>query len=298
MAEPLPDWSERFLAAHGLAPEYILDAQKWFDPMARTIAAHFGGASRPVLLALNGSQGSGKSTLCDYLIALFENHYRRRCVVLSLDDFYLTAAERQGLAQQVHPLLRTRGVPGTHDMALMRGTIEALLAGEDVRIPRFDKARDDRRPEDEWDEISGQVDVILFEGWCLGATGQSSAELLRPVNRLEADEDPDGKWRDYVNSVLVREFPPLYQLVDSWVMLQAPSFECVYGWRLEQERKLAARRSGAGVMSDEQVARFIQFYQRLTGHCLDTLPAKVNHLFALGADRAIHSYTYTEGVRV
>lgn len=294
MAEQLPDWGEKFLAAHSLAPDYLLSAQKWFDPMAEVIVGHQGGACRPWLLALNGSQGSGKSTLCDYLVALFRHRYQRRCVVLSLDDFYLTAAQRRELAHEVHPLLRTRGVPGTHDMTLLRDILSALLAGEAVRIPRFDKARDDRRPDPEWDEVSATVDLVLLEGWCLGALAQPAGALNRPVNTLEADEDPEGKWREYVNRVLSRDFPPVYRMADSWAMLRAPSFDCVYEWRLEQEKKLAARRSGAGVMSDQEVARFIQFYQRLTQHCLSSLPGKVNHLYTLGADRAIDSYTYRE----
>ncbi|MFV8818316.1 hypothetical protein [Haliea sp. E17] len=298
MVERLPGWCQEFIEAHGLAPDYLASAQKWFDPMARVIAEHQNGASRPWLVALNGSQGSGKSTLSDYLCALFQAGYGLRCAVLSLDDFYLTADERRQLASDVHPLFRTRGVPGTHDTGLLKATLEGLLAGEPVRIPRFDKARDDRRPESGWDSVAAGVDIVLLEGWCLGATAQPIAELARPVNALEADEDSEGRWRDHVNAVLARDFPPIYQLVDCWAMLRAPSFDCVYGWRLEQEQKLALKSSGAGLMSAEEITRFIQFYQRLTEHCLARLPAKVNHLFELDGQRAIQSYTYTEGVRV
>ncbi len=298
MAEQLPDWCEAFLQTHSLTPDYLSSAQKWFDPMAREIAGHHSGAGRASLLCLNGSQGSGKSTLCDYLLAFLAQECGLRSIALSLDDFYLTLAERSELGRSVHPLLRTRGVPGTHDMALLLATVEALLAGDAVRVPRFDKARDDRRPEADWDEVAAGVDLVLLEGWCMGATPQSDQELIRPVNTLEADEDASGVWREYVNGVLARDFPPVYALADRWMMLQAPSFDCVYGWRLEQEQKLAASRSGAGVMGEEEVARFIQFYQRLTEHCLRTLPPKVNHLFSLDGQRSIQSHTYTEGVRV
>ncbi len=298
MAEQLPDWRAGFLETHGLTPEYLASAQKWFDPMAGVVAEHQNSASRPWLVAVNGSQGSGKSTLCDYLIAWYRHSLGKQCLSLSLDDFYLTAAERQRLAQDVHPLLRTRGVPGTHDMELLQSTLQRLLAGEPARIPRFDKAVDDRRPEAQWDSVDGTVDIILLEGWCIGAQAETEAELAEPVNLLEEREDSDGRWRHYVNSVLASAFPPIYAQVDSWVMLRAPSFDCVYRWRLEQEQKLAARRQGAGVMDAQQVARFIQFYQRLTRHCLAMLPAKVNHLFALDEQRQIQSYCHAPGVRV
>ncbi|MFC1579232.1 hypothetical protein ACFL3Y_02465 [Pseudomonadota bacterium] len=126
-------------------------------------------------------------------------------------------------------------------------------------------------------------------GWCLGARPQAAAELAEAVNALERDEDPDGRWRGYVNAALSRDFPALYERVNYWVMLQAPSFDCVYRWRLEQEHKLAnsTRGHSKGVMTDGEVARFIQFYQRLTEHCLASLPARVDYLYTLDSRRQI-----------
>src|SRR6185437_8649015 len=71
----------------------------------------------PLVLGLCGAQGSGKSILARSLADRFASR-GRRVAVLSLDDLYLTKAERSRLAQEVHPLLGTRGVPGTHDVAL------------------------------------------------------------------------------------------------------------------------------------------------------------------------------------
>jgi len=298
MAGRLPHWREAFLEAHALDTEYLVSAQKWFDPLGALIAEHQKGASRPWLVAVNGSQGSGKSTLCDYLCALFKHEFGLPAVALSLDDFYLTAAERQALGRDVHPLLVTRGVPGTHDMRLLEQTLEELRAGRAAAIPRFDKAEDDRRPPDQWETPREAPEIVLLEGWCLGAQAQSEEELAVPVNELESREDADGQWRHYVNSVLAESFPSLYRLVDEWVMLRAPSFDCVYRWRLEQEQKLAAKRAGQGVMGAEQVARFIQFYQRLTQHCLEHLPDRVNHLFQLDEGRLILSYAHAPGARL
>ncbi len=300
----LPDglaaWEKAFLEQHQLPFAYLQDAQRWFAPLAKALALHHRGAESPgpavarraTLVGLNGSQGSGKTTLCAYLCALLQAEYGLRAIALSLDDFYLTRAARRELGASVHPLLVTRGVPGTHDMALLNGTLDALLAleaGDVASVPRFDKARDDRRPPADWDRIEGGLDLVLLEGWCLGARPQTTARLLRPVNALESDEDPNAFWREYVNNALRREFLPLYQRIDCWVMLQAPSFDCVYRWRLEQEQKLARATAGAqqGVMNERQIARFIEHYQRLTEHGLATLPPAVDYLYTLDDRRRI-----------
>ena len=207
-------------------------------------------------------------------------------------SFYLTRARRQELAATVHPLLATRGVPGTHDIPLLNNTLDALLAPARtaaVSVPRFDKARDDRCAPSHWDTVVEGVDIVLLEGWCLGARPETAPALARPVNRLEREEDPDGAWREYVNSALRSDYLPLYERVGKWVMLAAPSFDCVYHWRLEQERKLAlsARGDASGVMTDLQLARFVQFYQRLTEQCIARLPTHVDYLYTLDAQRQI-----------
>ena len=298
-ANPYPEWQNAFIDRHRLAPEYLCSAHIWLNPLAEALILHQKGAGRPVLVGINGSQGSGKSTACDYLREQMEIEGGVRVAVLSLDDFYLTRSDRELLAETVHPLFATRGVPGTHDMALLSDTLDGLLApagGDTVSIPRFDKALDDRRPPEAWDRVAAGVDLVLLEGWCLGARPQSREALARPVNALERDEDPDGRWRGYVNDVIARDFLPLYRRVDQWVMYRAPSFECVYRWRLEQEQKLAARVAGgpSRIMSSEQVARFVQYYQRLTEHCLTQLPPRVHYLYELDEQRRITACEHRE----
>jgi D-glycerate 3-kinase len=292
MNHGIAPWQAEFLRRHALEPGFLLHAQKWFDPLVDTLLMHQKGAGGPLLVAVNGSQGSGKTTLCAYLLARLEALHGLRAVSLSLDDFYLTRAEREALAVDVHPLLRTRGVPGTHDMALLDTTLDALLAPmgtAPVAVPRFDKAVDDRRPHSDWEPVAGPVHIVLLEGWCLGARPQGEAQLVLPVNQLEREEDPDGRWRAWVNDALARDFPALYRRVHYWVMLQAPSFAAVYAWRLEQEQKLrlATGGTGQGLMSEAAIARFIQFYQRLTEHCLAGLPAQVDYLYTLDSGRQI-----------
>jgi D-glycerate 3-kinase len=286
---------KKMLARHRLPDAYLEAAQRWFDPLARQFAGQCQEqAGRPLLIGINGSQGSGKSTLGEYLRLVLQCDWDLRAVVLSLDDVYHTRARRAQLARQIHPLLATRGVPGTHDMQLAEATLQKLLqpgAASAVRIPRFDKAADDRKPEAEWDLLTTPVDVVILEGWCLGIPPQQEADLLQPVNELEAREDPQGTWRHHVNRAIARDYLPLYRQVQQWLMLCAPSFDCVFNWRMEQENKLVPGASSQGVMDSVQLARFIQFYQRLTEHGLQALPPLVHHLFQLDSQREITAYS-------
>lgn len=299
-----PPWQRAFLQRHRLSTAFLPAAQEWFTPLAHTLAAQQRRANRPILVALNGCQGSGKTTVANFLCASLAAEHSLHSVCLSLDDFYLTRAEREALAISVHPLLKTRGVPGTHDMALLQQTLARLLDPEPratVAIPRFDKAVDDRRARCNWDSITTPVEMVLLEGWCLGALPQSPEALSLPVNALERDEDPTGQWRGYSDDIVRREFQPLYALVDQWVMLCAPAFESVFAWRREQERKLAAALSpgqAATLMDDTALRRFIQHYERFTRQCLSTLPDKVNHLFQLNEHRQVTTYRHRNDASV
>ncbi|EED34802.1 conserved hypothetical protein [Luminiphilus syltensis NOR5-1B] len=283
---------EQFLQKEDLPERYAATARQWFLPLASQIAAAQLKAGKTLLVGVNGSQGSGKSTLCALLREVLQSQYGLSVADLSIDDFYLTHAERQTLARDIHPLLATRGVPGTHDVDLLTTVLEQLISHEGpVRVPRFDKATDDRVAPDHWSLFTAPLDVVLVEGWCMGITHQSPVELATPVNALEADDDGDAVWRHWVNEQLLAQYEPLYGRFDFWVMLQAPGFDCIHRWRLEQENKLRDRlgkQAGSPhIMSEAAIARFIQHYQRLTEHGLRTLPDRVNVLFRLDEEREI-----------
>ncbi len=284
---------QTFLRAHQLPDSYISLAKRWFESLATDIAGYQAEAGRPLVVGINGSQGSGKSTLASLLNLLLSSVHGLNVIDLSIDDFYLTRGQREELAQRVHPLLATRGVPGTHDTRLMALTLKFLCGSSvAVPIPRFDKARDDRVPAEQWEQVQAPLDVVILEGWCLGAPPEEPERLEAPINELERTEDPDGVWRRYVNDCIRRDYQPIYDTIDIWAMLQVPSFERVYQWRLEQEQKLAQRQAdipeGADrVMSPSELARFIQHYQRLTEQALRTLPERVNYLYRLDAERQI-----------
>jgi D-glycerate 3-kinase len=307
----ISSWQKAFLESERLQAAYLETARQFFDPLARRLALLRRERGRAILVGLNGSQGSGKSTLCAYLCAALGETQGLRAIDLSLDDFYLTRHEREVLAREVHPLLRTRGVPGTHDARLLVATLDALQAkgGEAVSIPRFDKAEDDRFPSSAWSSVELPVDIVLLEGWCMGAGAVDDQALATPINALERDEDPDGVWRTYVNERLRWDFEPLYARVDLWVMLAAPNFEQVLAWRTEQEEKLRVRRGadgaggiagesgdsgkgrggGTGLMDDAQLRRFVAHFERLTRQCLESMPEQVDVLLQLDSSRNIVS---------
>jgi D-glycerate 3-kinase len=257
------------------------------DLIERAIQARLSGwGRRPLVVGVCGSQGSGKSTVCKTLTTRFAQA-GLKVANLSIDDLYLPRADRATLARHVHPLLRTRGVPGTHDTKLGVHTLHALAHGGRVPLPRFDKAIDDRRPKVEWDSIEGPAQLILFEGWCVGARPQTLEALDQPVNALEANEDVDGRWRRYVNDALGGEYQRLFAKIDLMVLLAAPSFDVVLKWRTQQEHELRAQSNGAGVMSDADLVRFIQHYERITRHVLIEMPARADLVVRLAADRSV-----------
>lgn len=241
---------------------------------------------RPLVLGLTGAQGSGKTTIARALRDRAEAG-GRRAAILSIDDLYLTHAERQRLAGRVHPLFATRGPPGTHDVALGLEVFAALDAGRAVALPRFDKAADDRAPRADWPVVQGELDLLIFEGWCVGAVPEPEAALADPVNDLERREDPDAIWRTYANRALAR-YQPLFARIDRLALLAAPCFEVVRAWRRQQEDALRADRpEGAAVMDDTAIDRFVQHYERLTRHILAEMPARADLTLGLDARRHV-----------
>ena len=241
----------------------------------------------PRVLGISGLQGTGKSTLATQLVAAAAGRGLRGAV-LSLDDLYLDHEARAALARDVHPLLATRGPPGTHEVALGLSAFEAVRAGRAVRLPRFDKLGDRRLPASAWPRVDG-LDLLVFEGWCVGATAEADAALVAPVNALERDEDPDGTWRRWCNDALARDYPALWAGLDTLLFLQPPAFEIVPAWRWQQEQALQAASPGRGGMSREQIDRFVQHYERVSRRALRVLPALADRVVTLDADRKIVS---------
>ena len=258
-------------------------------PLAAWLDTRRRQRQQTLVVGLCGAQGSGKSTVGALLKLLLEEAFAQRVVAFSLDDLYKTRADRQKMARAVHPLFATRGVPGTHDVNLgiaLMETLKALGEGQFTVIPVFDKATDDRRPRETWPVVSGPVDTIIFEGWCVGALPQPEESLLQPVNDLESSEDPAGTWRAAANQALAGEYQTLFSLIDVLLLLKVDRMERIFAWRHLQERKLARKAAEAEIapsdlriMSHAQINRFVMHYERLTRHIMSEMPPRADIVF-------------------
>jgi D-glycerate 3-kinase len=280
-----PSWLAAFLREEGLPEGFAAEVEVLHAPLAARIAAVAMGPA--FVVGICGPQGSGKTTTVRVVAALLEAQ-GLTVATLSLDDLYLPRADRGALARDVHPLLRTRGVPGTHDVALGLAVLDGLAGEGETALPRFDKAADDRAPVEAWRVVAGPVDIVLFEGWCVGARPEPAEALAAPVNALERERDPDGAWRVHVNAALAGPYRALFARLDLLVLFTAPDFETVLTWRLEQEAKLRERLAATaqgGAMTDDEVAVFVQHYERLTRHIAREMPARADLVTTLDADR-------------
>lgn len=282
-----------YLATHRLGNAFADNLKTLYQPMADWLAKrHQSLGGRAMFVGINGAQGSGKSTLTGLLEILLNHLQGKRLATLSIDDLYLTLRERQQLAKDVHPLFITRGVPGTHDVALGMRLFDAWSdagASSMVAVPRFDKSIDDRLPQTEWKQVNGPIDIVLFEGWCVGAHQQEHDALTEPANELEALEDGNAVWRGYVNTRLASDYRELFDRLDLLMMLKVPSMEQVYEWRGLQESKLkhSSAETAQGVMDSKVLKRFIMHYERLTRHQLEEMPARADVFMPLNPDHQI-----------
>ncbi len=268
---------DRLLQERRLDPALADELEPVQLPLAAWLDHCIETASGPPVIGLCGAQGSGKSTLAGVLARLLREGFGRDPVVLSLDDLYLGRAARRALAESVHPLLATRGVPGTHDTALARRVLDALTAGSAIALPAFDKGLDDRVPETRWQRRCRRADLVLFEGWCVGARPEPRDRLARPINRLERQEDPDGRWRRYVNDQLAGAYAGLFARLDRLILLGIPDWASVRRWRWEQEQRLPAPRR----MNPESLERFLMHYERLTRWIREEMPGRADVVLEL-----------------
>lgn len=254
------------------------------------LLSHLRKRRKPWLVGLSGLQGSGKSTLAKQLVAAAE---RRGIATLtmSIDDFYLTRRERTQLARAVHPLFATRGVPGTHDIDLLRETLVALKSASvavPVRVPRFEKSRDTRMPRLRWQLVTRPPQLVVLEGWCVGVTAQPPRDLVQPINALERNEDRNRVWRGYANEQLATRYQSIWTRLAALIVLQAPSFAVVKRWRGEPEKKLRER-GAPGAMPPKELDRFLQYFERISRHALRELPARADVLVELGPRHSVRS---------
>lgn len=81
----------------------------------------------PMVLGISAPQGCGKSTLVECLFEVF-GKMGKRAASVSIDDFYLTHADQNQLAEKHsdNPLLQCRGNALTHEVSLGNDTLQQL----------------------------------------------------------------------------------------------------------------------------------------------------------------------------
>lgn len=291
----------KFIEQEHLPASYAETVRRFYGPSAQRILALVRQSDHVPVIGINGAQGTGKSTVSACMAGLLEQQ-GLRVLVLSIDDLYLTRAARERLAAEVHPLFITRGVPGTHEMELGRRTIATArgTTGEPLaEVPRFDKATDDRCPAGTPFPADG-VDVVLFEGWCIGAQPQTADALSAPCNALEREHDADATWRTAVNLALAGSYAEVFDELDYLIMLKPPSFEVVYHWRGEQEANLRRRLREKGIdvsaaMDETALAYFIAHYERLTRWMFEEMPQRADEVFLIGEDHEVYAQVQNRG---
>ena len=232
-------------------------------------------------IGIGGGQGAGKSTLCRLIASAFA-YMGERVAILSIDDFYLPAKERLRLAREVHPLIATRGPPGTHEIDALLKSIDVLKDGGTVEVPVFDKATDERSGSR---RIDGPVKRVLVEGWCVGARPMVGAPEDAPINELERHHDPKGEWRQWINRGLETAYRDLVNRFDQLLYLRVPNMTAVRRWRLAQEQSLprAARKDV------DEVDQFVAHYERLTLWMMEDLATRADLVVHLGENHEVTS---------
>lgn len=291
------NWINSFVEAERLPPSYADLAVDYFIPYADELVLLIKERCKegiPLHIGVNGAQGTGKTTFAKLLSSYLVNFYCFNGSHISLDDFYLTKTERQKRARETHPLFLMRGVPGTHDIALAISTfkkLKALKSHEEISLPCFDKASDERMPAESGPKAMGVQNFIIFEGWCVGSRPIPSAKLAMPINALEKIQDSKGIWRAAVNDYLRQDYQKLFSIIDKLIFLKAPDFETVLKWRSKQEEKLTLTRQKdhSHTMSNDDIARFIEYFERITRDNLKIMPDIADIVFEFNSDHQIFS---------
>lgn len=263
--------------ALGLPETVHSDYESIYQPVVDWIMSqHIAG--KTYVLGVNGAQGSGKSTFCSILKDILVTK-GLATVVLSIDDLYHTRSTRQALAEAVHPLCAIRGVPGTHDLTMGIALLKRLKTRDSAQVtalPRFDKAADDRCKEDDFERVSGPIDIVLFEGWCVGEPPIEPYD--GPWNEREARDDAKGVWAQWSERALNSEYQILNEILDALIMIKVPSMTVVRESRWLQEQKLHEKVAQAGpsqpqpgLMTKSEVMDYVALFERHTEHMFDSL---------------------------
>ena len=251
----------------------------------------------PLIVGLAGGQGSGKTTISSIISLILKKYFKLKVFKISIDDFYKTKKQREILSKNKHSLLLTRGVPGTHDIKIMLDFFRKIKTKnfKSLKLPKFNKANDDRYKKKHWYKLKSRPDVVIFEGWCVGAKPQSLRLLKKPINTIEKAYDKSLKWRRFVNLQLKTNYKKLYSQLDSLLYLKVKNFNLLKKWRIKQEEKLwlkAKSRKNLKIMNKKEVINFMQTYQRITEQMFKDAPKYSSIIMNLNKNHQIHKIKF------
>ena len=252
---------------------------------------------KPLILGLSGGQGIGKTTISSIITLILKKYFKLNIFKISIDDFYKTRKERFLLSKKIHSLLMTRGVPGTHDINIMLNFFKRVKKNnfKSLKLPKFDKAIDDRCKKSSWYTIKKRPDIIIFEGWCVGAMAQKNSMLKKSINSLEKTNDQNLIWRKFVNNQLKTKYKKLFGHLDNLLYLKAKNFNLLQQWRIKQEKKLwlkLKKRKNLKIMSKGEVINFMQTYQRITQNMFKGAPKYASIILNLNSNHQIKTINY------
>ena len=282
--------TEKFSNKDKMLKSYLIPVCFWISKKANN--------KQPYFVGLAGGQGTGKTTISSLLEIILRKYFKLNVFKISIDDFYRTRTERFNLSKKVHPLLMTRGVPGTHDIKIMLDFFRKSKTKKfkSFKLPKFNKAIDDRCKKNQWYTIKKRPDVIIFEGWCVGARAEKNSTIKKSINSLEKANDAQLIWRNYVNKQLKTKYKKLYDQLDCLVYLKAKNFSLLQKWRLIQEKKLwlknKNKKTNNKIMSKGDVINFMQTYQRVTQNMFKFAPRYASIILNLNSNHQIKSAIY------
>ena len=252
---------------------------------------------KPLIIGVAGGQGTGKTTITSIISLILRKYFKLNVFKVSIDDFYKTRNERKKLSLTKHPLLMTRGVPGTHDHKIILNFFKKVKSKnfKSIKLPKFDKSTDDRCKSKLWYKVKFKPDVVILEGWCVGAKAQNSSKIKKPINYLEKFKDPNLIWRKYVNTELKTNYKKLFNHLDEIIYLKSSSFKLLQKWRITQEKRLllnSKSRRNLKIMKKGDVINFMQTYQRITQNMFKNMPKYASIILNLNSNHQIKTAVY------
>ena len=254
---------------------------------------------RSYIVGLSGGQGSGKTTISSIISIILRKYFKLNVFTISIDDFYKTRKERFLLSKRIHPFLMTRGVPGTHDINMMLDFFKRVKGKKfrSLKLPKFNKVTDDRYNKKSWYSLKKKPDIIIFEGWCIGAKAEKNNTLKKSVNSMEKLKDTKLTWRSYVNEQLKTKYKQLYDQLNCLLYIKSSNFTLLKKWRIKQETKLRIKNKRSNkfkIMSDEEIINFMQTYQRVTQSMFKYVPKYASIILNLKSNHQIKSVIYNK----